>query len=101
MANNQQNEQQPPKIKRPGGWLFFHLQKCVSKATTNSKIAKTKKRFGNCVCGREVGWVGLGVTVDIITREEWNLKTLLFGYINILKQLMSLVPTLTIVSFSI
>lgn len=53
------------------------------------------------MCGREVGWVGLGVTVDIITREEWNLKTLLFGYINILKQLMSLVPTLTIVSFNI
>ena len=77
------------------------MQKCVSKATTNSKIAKTKKRFGKCVCGREVGWVGLGVTVDIITREDWNLKTLLFGYINILKQLMSLVPTLTIVSFSI
>lgn len=78
------------------------MQKGISKATTNSKIAKTKKRkFGNCVCGHEVRWVGLGVTVDIIMREEWNLKTLLFGYINILKQLMSLVPTLTIVSFSI
>ena len=49
----------------------------------------------------EVRWVGLDVTVDIIMREEWNLKTLLFGYSNILKQLMSLVLTLKIVSFSI
>lgn len=52
-------------------------------------------------CGHEVGWVGLGVTIDIIMREEWNLKTLLFGYINILKELKSLVPSLTIVSFNI
>lgn len=78
------------------------MQKGISNATTNSKTAKIKKRnFGNCVCGREVRWVDLDVTVDIIMREEWNLKTLLFGYINILKQLMSLVPTLKIVSFSI
>ena len=75
------------------------MQKGVSKATTNSKIAKTKRRmFG---CGHEVGRVGLGVTIDIIMREEWNLKTLLFGYINILKELKSLVQTLTIVSFNI
>lgn len=25
-------------------------------------------------CGHEVGWVGLGVTIDIIMREEWNFK---------------------------
>ena len=43
----------------------------------------------------------MGVTIEIIMREEWNLKTLLFGYINILKELKNLVPSLTIVSFNI
>lgn len=79
--------------------FFSHLQKDISKAKVRHSNNQKYKKFCDCVCGCVGRWVGIDVSIDIVLRKEWHLETLLFVYI--LKQLMSIVPTLIIVSFNI
>ena len=66
------------KYSRNLGRAFLPFAKGISKATTKCSNNLQKTDFEDCVCGWAGRCVGVGVSVDIVLKEEWNLFIYVF-----------------------